>query len=341
VLPGWPADKVLSLGVIDGRNVWRSDLHRALATLRKPHIVLGERLWISASCSLLHVPIDLALETRMTRDVREWLAFATQKLREIAVVKRALDEGEESVAAELDAASQALASRRRAPRSHVASVREQTARLDVSERRRAIPAAQRVARQREMLGLPLLPTTTIGSFPQTAHIRMTRADYRRGRIETAEYAAVMQAAIRDAIARQEAIGLDVLVHGEPERNDMVEYFAEHLEGFAVSEHGWVQSYGSRCVKPPIICGDISRPRPITLEWMRYACGLTTKPVKGMLTGPVTILCWSFVRDDLPRSEVALQLAVALREEVADLEAAGLSLIQIDEPALRDRERALA
>jgi 5-methyltetrahydropteroyltriglutamate--homocysteine methyltransferase len=334
-LDGWPAGKVLSLGVVDGRNIWRADLERTLAILRRPHIVLGDRLWISASCSLLHVPIDLELETGLSRELRHWLAFAKQKIREIALLKSALDEGEEALRLPLEAASAAAISRRRAAQACRQDVRDIVASLSDSDTKRAEPLALRAERQRKVLGLPLLPTTTIGSFPQTGEIRATRNAYKQRRIDFDAYTTAMFAAIEDAIRRQEELGLDVLVHGEPERNDMVEYFGEHLDGCAITEHGWVQSYGSRCVKPPIIFGDISRRQPITLGWVSYARTLTRKPVKGMLTGPVTLLAWSFVRDDLPRREVALQLALALREEVMELEESGVRIIQIDEPALRE------
>jgi 5-methyltetrahydropteroyltriglutamate--homocysteine methyltransferase len=315
-LPDWPEDKVLSLGVVNGRNIWRSDIDNALAALGEARAELGERLWISASCSLLHVPTDLALEQKLDPALRSKLAFAAQKLDEIVAIKRAVEKGGGAV-------------------TFSSSVKEKGEKTPADDARRASPFAVRIEKQRARLNLPLLPTTTIGSFPQTAAIRKARAAYRRGEIGREQYKAAMRAEIRDVIARKEALGLDVLVHGEAERNDMVEYFGEQLAGFAFTEHGWVQSYGSRCVKPPLIHADVSRPKPITVEWTRYAQGLTAKPVKGMLTGPITMLQWSFVREDQPRSRTALQLAAALREEVLDLERAGTALIQIDEPALRE------
>jgi len=334
-MSNWPEDKVLSLGVVDGRNLWRTDLAKALSALRPAHEVLGDRLWISTSCSLLHVPTDLALEKKLDPQLRSWMAFANQKLNEIGILKRALSEGESVVRDELQAASAALESRRRAAATCRADVRAQVAALTDESTRRGTAFSARIGPQRDALKLPLLPTTTIGSFPQTAAIRAARAAYKRGTASWGEYEASMQGAIREAVLKQEALGLDVLVHGEAERNDMVEYFGELLDGYVFTENGWVQSYGSRCVKPPVIYGDVSRPRPMTVQWTRYAQSLTHKPMKGMLTGPITMLHWSFVRDDLPRRDVALQLALALRAEVCDLEAAGIRVIQIDEPAIRE------
>ncbi|NKF21014.1 5-methyltetrahydropteroyltriglutamate--homocysteine S-methyltransferase [Solimonas marina] len=334
-LDDWPADKCLSLGVVDGRNLWRSDLNRTLSSLHRAHRVLGDRLWISASCSLLHVPTDLQLETTLDPRLRNWMAFAVQKLDELALLKRALRDGEAAVWRELHAAAAAVEDRRHAPSTQVRAVRERVAALTADDARRATPFTRRRAAQQARLQLPPLPTTTIGSFPQTAEIRAARAAYRAGRLGASDYREAMQAEIRRAVRCQEALGLDVLVHGEAERNDMVEYFGEQLDGYAFTQHGWVQSYGSRCVKPPVIYGDVSRPRPMTVEWSRYAQSLTDKPMKGMLSGPLTMLFWSFVRDDLPKREVALQLALALRDEVADLEAAGIAVIQIDEPTIRE------
>jgi 5-methyltetrahydropteroyltriglutamate--homocysteine methyltransferase len=308
---------VLSLGVVNGRNIWRSDVAGAAASLGAARERLGERLWISASCSLLHVPTDLALEQKLDPALRSKLAFAAQKLDEIVAIKRAVEEGN----------FQSISS------TDLRDGEEKS--IAVDDSRRASPFAVRVAKQHARLKLPLLPTTTIGSFPQTAAIRASRAAYRRGEIARDQYVDAMRAEIRDVIRRQEALGLDVLVHGEAERNDMVEYFGEQLGGFAFTAHGWVQSYGSRCVKPPLIHADVSRPAPMTVDWLRYAQSLTGRPVKGMLTGPITMLQWSFVREDQPRSRTALQLAAALREEVLDLERAGAALIQIDEPALRE------
>ncbi len=330
-----PPYKVLSLGVVDGRNVWRTPLDAVLERLAPVRERLGERLWLAPSCSLLHVPVDLTLETELDGEIREWLAFAVQKLEELALLKRALDEGPAVVSEALAAARDAWARRRRSPRLYRLSVRGRLEAVSEDWARRASPYAQRRAKQRARLDLPLLPTTTIGSFPQTAEIRAVRRRHRSGELSEAEYRARIRAEIETAIRRQEALGLDVLVHGEAERSDMVEYFGERLEGFAFTRHGWVQSYGSRCVKPPILYGDVERPAPMTVDWFRYAQSLTEKPVKGMLTGPVTLLNWSFVRDDQPRAATCLQLALALRDEVRDLEAAGAAVIQIDEAALRE------
>jgi 5-methyltetrahydropteroyltriglutamate--homocysteine methyltransferase len=334
-LPDWPEDKILSLGIVDGRNLWRTDLAKALTLLHPARAALGDRLWISASCSLLHVPTDLAWEKKLDPEIRGWMAFAVQKLDEVTTLKRALTQGEAAVWRELHTASVAIESRRRAPATCRIEVRDKVAALTERSAQRGAAFPQRIGRQRAALKLPPLPTTTIGSFPQTADIRTARAAYKQGKSSLADYEAAMKSAIREAVARQEALGLDVLVHGEAERNDMVEYFGELLDGYAFTENGWVQSYGSRCVKPPVIYGDVARPRPMTVEWTRYAQSLTSKPMKGMLTGPITMLFWSFVRDDLPRREVALQLALALRDEVCDLEAAGIRVIQIDEPAIRE------
>jgi 5-methyltetrahydropteroyltriglutamate--homocysteine methyltransferase len=330
-----PSGWVLSAGVIDGRNIWRTDLRRALAMLQPLHESLQERLWIASSCSLLHVPVSLAGEDRLDPEVRSWLAFADEKLDEIRVLSAALDQGESTVQAELDASDAAQRARGSSVRTTNEKIRNRLANLGGAMFERASPFARRIGKQRADLQLPMLPTTTIGSFPQTAAVRRTRAAFRRGEISHLEYLEAMRAEIRHAIERQEALGLDVLVHGEAERNDMVEFFAEQLWGFALTQNGWVQSYGSRCVKPPIIYGDVFRPEPMTLDTARYAQSLTAKPVKGMLTGPVTILQWSFVRDDQPRAETALQIALAIRDEVEDLEKAGIRIVQIDEPALRE------
>ena len=334
-LAGWPRDKVLSLGIIDGRNLWRADLTRVLAGVHHARLALGERLWISASCSLLHVPVDLEQERKLDPQVRGWMAFATQKLQELSVLKRALGDGEAAVWKELEASSQAAESRRRAPSTSRAEVRARVAALTEQDARRGAPFSQRIDKQQAILNLPPLPTTTIGSFPQTAEIRAARAAFKAGKLGTEEYVGAMKAEIKFAVDKQERLGIDVLVHGEPERNDMVEYFGELMEGYAFTENGWVQSYGSRCVKPPVIYGDVSRPKAMTVEWSKYAQSLTAKPMKGMLSGPLTMLFWSFVRDDIPKREVALQLALALRDEVCDLEAAGIKLIQIDEPTIRE------
>ncbi|MBI3145412.1 MAG: 5-methyltetrahydropteroyltriglutamate--homocysteine S-methyltransferase [Pseudogulbenkiania sp.] len=334
-LAGWPADKVLSAGVIDGRNVWRTDLAAELTRLEAARAQLGERLWLAPSCSLLHSPVDLAQETALDVELKTWLAFAVQKLNELKLLKRGLVDGRDAVAAELAGSEHVQASRRASPRIHRPAVQARLARLVPDGDQRHSPYPERAAAQRAWLQLPALPTTTIGSFPQTAEIRAARAAFKRGELDAAGYAAAMQQEIEHAIRRQEDLGLDVLVHGEAERNDMVEYFGEQLSGYAFTQFGWVQSYGSRCVKPPIIYGDVERPTPMTVRWALYAQSLTTRPVKGMLTGPVTMLQWSFVRNDLARSEVCRQIALALNDEVLDLENAGIRVIQIDEPAYRE------
>ncbi|PZN09220.1 MAG: 5-methyltetrahydropteroyltriglutamate--homocysteine S-methyltransferase, partial [Bacillota bacterium] len=333
---GVPASLSLSLGVVDGRNVWRTDLEAALALLERARDALGpQRIFVAPSCSLLHVPIDLELETNLDPEIKGWLAFARQKLQEVAILTRALNEGREAVREALAESRRQVEARRRSPRRTLPEVQERLARLRPEDARRATPATDRRRLQRERLGLPPLPTTTIGSFPQTPEIRRLRARWRRGEVSQAEYEAGSRAEIERVVRLQERLGLDVLVHGEPERNDMVEYFAEQLDGFVFTEHGWVQSYGSRCVKPPILYGDVRRPGPMTVGWITYAQALTNRPVKGMLTGPVTILQWSFVRDDQPREVTCRQIALAIRDEVRDLEEAGIRVIQIDEPAFRE------
>jgi 5-methyltetrahydropteroyltriglutamate--homocysteine methyltransferase len=330
-----PKDAVLSVGIIDGRNIWRTDLRRALSILRPLHEALGDRLWIAPSCSLLHVPVSLAGETALDAETKSWLAFASEKLIELNTLARALNQGEASVALELAASDTVQASRRNCVRVTNDLVQKRLANLNDAMAERASPFPQRIAVQREKLPLPSLPTTTIGSFPQTPAIRQTRAARKRGEITELDYLSRIRDEIRLAVEHQEAIGLDVLVHGEAERNDMVEYFGELLWGYAFTENGWVQSYGSRCVKPPVIYGDVFRPEPMTVETTKFAQSLTAKPMKGMLTGPVTMLQWSFVRDDQPRSVTATQLALAIREEVSDLEKTGIGIIQIDEPAFRE------
>ena len=336
ILDRLPAYKVLSLGVVDGRNVWRCDLERALGVLREAQARLGERLWVAPSCSLLHCPVDLAREDGLDDELQGWLAFAVQKCAEVALLARALDAQQApEVEAALAASRAVQQARAQSPRIHNPAVQARLAALGPDDGRRASPYAVRRARQRARLDLPAFPTTTIGSFPQTAAIRLARQSWKQGRLGEAEYVAAMQAEIRHAVSVQEKLGLDVLVHGEAERNDMVEYFAEQLDGYAFTRHGWVQSYGSRCVKPAIIVGDISRPRPMSVAWSRFAQSLTDRPMKGMLSGPVTMLQWSFPREDLPREVQARQLALALRDEVQDLEAAGIGVIQIDEAAFRE------
>ena len=330
-----PSHKVLSLGVINGRNIWKTDLNATLDWLEPLAQQVGQRLWIAPSCSLLHVPVDLASEQKLDADILSWLAFARQKLVELQVLAQALNAGRDSVREALAANQAALSARRASPRVNNPAVKLAVSKITRDLGQRESSYNHRAPKQAALLQLPRFPTTTIGSFPQTAKIRQARSEFKAGRLDAAGYQAVMRVEIERAVREQEALGLDVLVHGEAERNDMVEYFGEQLEGYAFSQFGWVQSYGSRCVKPPILFGDISRPRTMTVEWTRYAQSLTDKPMKGMLTGPVTILNWSFVRDDQPRSASCLQLALAIRQEVLDLEQAGVRVIQIDEAALRE------
>ncbi len=326
-------DKTVVAGVVDGRNVWRTDLEAALAdlaTLRG----LADDVAVGTSCSLLHVPHDVADEPVLGPALRRWLAFADQKLAEVATLARGLREGRDAVAEEVAAATAAIRERDASPSRRNDEVRSRVAALQPEDTRRP-PYPERAIVQAERLPLPALPTTTIGSFPQTPELRAVRAGWRAGAVDDATYLERVRAEIEKVIRLQERLGLDVLVHGEPERNDMVQYFAENLDGFATTANGWVQSYGTRCVRPPILYGDVARPKPITSEWTSYAQSLTDRPVKGMLTGPVTILDWSFVRDDQPLAETAAQVALALRDEVADLEAAGIRIVQVDEPALRE------
>ncbi len=331
-----PRSKRLSLGVVDGRNVWRSDLAALLDRLEPVVDRLGgERLELAPSCSLMHLPLDLALESGLDPVVAGGLAFAVQRVEELAILRRALLEGRAAVADRLEAASAALRRLREDPRLCDPRVRARLAAVGPEDLRRRNAHPVRRAAQRAALRLPLFPTTTIGSFPQTAEVRGARAAHATGRLSAEAYGAFVRGEIERAIRWQERIGLDVLVHGEFERNDMVQYFAERLDGFLVTRHGWVQSYGSRCVRPPILYGDVARPAPLTVELAAFARSLTDRPVKGMLTGPVTMLQWSFVREDLPRPAVCRQVALALREEVRDLEAAGITIVQIDEPALRE------
>lgn len=329
-----PAEMSLSLGLVDGRNVWRVELDPALALAKKALAALGpDRLLLAPSCSLLHCPIDLDRETVLDARIRIWMAFARQKCGELHVLSMAAQGLNEKEA--LRRNRDAWAQRRSSLLAHDPAVAARLAAVTPEMSRRISPYAQRAEVQRERLQLPPLPTTTIGSYPQTPEIRAARLAFRQGGLTGEEYEEAMRGHIREVVARQEEIGLDVLVHGEPERNDMVEYFGQHLDGFCFTRNGWVQSYGTRCVKPPVIYGDVSRPGPITVPWTGYARTLTQKPVKGMLTGPVTILCWSFVRDDQPRSETCRQIALAIRDEVQDLEAEGHAVIQVDEPALRE------
>lgn len=331
-------DKVLSAGVIDGRNIWRANLNKVLETVEPLQAKLGNRLWISSSCSLLHTPFDLSVEEKLKAnkpDLYSWLAFTLQKTQELRVLKAALNEGRDSVAEELAASQAAADSRANSSEIHRADVAKRLADLPANADQRKSPFADRIKAQQAWLNLPLLPTTNIGSFPQTTEIRQARAAFKKGELSVADYEAAMKKEIALVVEEQEKLDLDVLVHGEAERNDMVEYFGELLSGFAFTQYGWVQSYGSRCVKPPIIFGDVSRPEAMTVAWSTYAQSLTKRPMKGMLTGPVTILQWSFVRNDIPRSTVCKQIALALNDEVLDLEKAGIKVIQIDEPAIRE------
>lgn len=336
ILDRLPAYKILSLGLVNARNVWRCDLEAALATLQHAHERLGERLWVAPSCSLLHSPVDLDREDTLDAELKSWLAFAVQKCAEVAVLAQALNTPDAAPVRHALAQSRAVqASRATSPRIHKASVQARVAAITPQDSQRQSLFAQRIDKQREVLNLPLLPTTTIGSFPQTASIRLARQSYKAGKLSQAEYVEAMHSEIRHAVEVQENLGLDVLVHGEAERNDMVEYFAEQLDGYAFTRFGWVQSYGSRCVKPAVIVGDLSRPKAMTVEWIRYAQGLTDKVMKGMLTGPVTMLMWSFPREDVSREVQARQLALAIRDEVVELEAAGIKIVQIDEAAFRE------
>jgi 5-methyltetrahydropteroyltriglutamate--homocysteine methyltransferase len=331
---GGIGDRTLVAGVVDGRNVWANDLERSLSTLATLLGLAGDVV-VSTSCSLQHVPIDLDAEQSLDPEVRPWLAFARQKVAEVATLARGLAEGTEAIAEELTTNRRTLAARRRSDRTRDPAVRRRLEAVGEPDLHRASPYDVREKAQRARLGLPPLPTTTIGSFPQTGDVRKARAARRRGELDEAGYTDRMRAEIADVIRLQDELELDVLVHGEPERNDMVQYFGEQLAGVAVTELGWVQSYGTRYVRPPIIFGDVSRPAPMTVEWLTYAQSLTERPVKGMLTGPVTMLKWSFVRDDQPLAATARQLALAIRDELADLEAAGIGVIQVDEPALRE------
>ncbi|GKU36038.1 5-methyltetrahydropteroyltriglutamate--homocysteine methyltransferase [Mycobacterium montefiorense] len=327
------ANKTLVAGVVDGRNIWRTDLQAALSKLAT---LLGSaaNVAVSTSCSTLHVPYSLEPETGLDDALRSWLAFGQEKVAEVVALSRALHEGRDAVAEEIEASNAAAASRKKDPRLHNDKLRARIDSIVTSGTHRG-DAAQRRTSQEERLHLPPLPTTTIGSFPQTVEIRKARAALVAGEIDEAEYDRRMKQEISDVIKLQEGLGIDVLVHGEPERNDMVQYFAEQLDGFFATKNGWVQSYGSRCVRPPVLFGDVIREQPMTVEWAKYAQSLTEKPVKGMLTGPVTILAWSFVRDDQPLADTANQVALAIRDETVDLQSAGIAVIQVDEPALRE------
>jgi len=325
-------DKVLSLGVVNGRNIWRADLSAVYEKINALVTKRAEQIWLAPSCSLLHCPVDLAQEQKLDPELKSWLAFAKQKGSELALLNTALQTGDTQA---INQYSAPVKARLTSARVNNKEVQQRVAALTTADGQRHSSFNVRIAAQHVALQLPLLPTTTIGSFPQTQVIRQARRDYKAGYLAFADYEAQMKAEIRYAIEEQEAVDLDVLVHGEAERNDMVEYFGELLEGFAFTQYGWVQSYGTRCVKPPVIYGDISRSKPMTVQWTTYAQSQTNKHIKGMLTGPVTILFWSFSRDDLDKPTIANQIALALRDEVVDLERAGIQIIQIDEPAFRE------
>jgi 5-methyltetrahydropteroyltriglutamate--homocysteine methyltransferase len=331
-----PADRVLSLGVVDGRNIWRTNLEGAFDLIEKALAERsGDALQIAPSCSLIHTPVNLDAETKLDADLKSWMAFAKQKLGEVATLAAAATGGKKSVEAAFLASYEAIKSRDTSARIHNPDVARRTASVSAQHLARTSPFQVRRKKQRAAVPLPAFPTTTIGSFPQTAEVRKARAAHRKGELTDAAYEAFLKKETENAVRIQEQLGIDVLVHGEFERNDMVEYFGEQLAGFAFTQNGWVQSYGSLYVKPPVIFGDVARPNPMTVKWSAYAQSLTKKPMKGMLTGPVTILQWSFVRDDQPRSETCRQIGLAIRDEVIDLEKAGIRLIQIDEPALRE------
>jgi 5-methyltetrahydropteroyltriglutamate--homocysteine methyltransferase len=325
---------ILSLGVVDARNIWKADLTKAFSLLKIAVEGLGlNRVWVAGSASLLHSPVDLSFETKLSGDLKQWFSFAVQKLTEIKTLAAGLNGAD--VTAAIAASDAVVESRRTSPKIHDQTVKDRCAAITPDQLQRKSPFTIREQVQREAFNLPLFPTTTIGSFPQTAEIRSTRAQFKAGKINEEDYTAKIQGEIQKVVDFQLDAGLDVLVHGEPERNDMVEYFGEQLSGFCFTQNGWVQSYGSRCVKPAIIYGDVSRPSPMTVKWSQYAQSLTSKPMKGMLTGPITILMWTFVRDDQPREDTAKQIALAIRDEVADLEKGGIKVIQIDEAALRE------
>lgn len=330
----------LSLGVVDGRNIWKNDFQHSLGLINRAVSKIGkERIWIASSCSLLHSPCDLDLETNekvLTPEIKQWLAFAKQKLDEVVTLKQlSNDTADAAVQEKLRDNIYCTENRKISPLIHNDVVKQRIAGMTANEAKRQNPFGIRKEKQQKALNLPLFPTTTIGSFPQTKEVRNWRARWKKGELTDKQYNELLKAETAKAVHWQEEIGLDVLVHGEFERNDMVEYFGEQLAGFVFTENGWVQSYGSRCVKPPIIYGDVYRPKPMTVEWSSYAQSLAQKWMKGMLTGPVTILQWSFVRNDQPRSETCTQIAFAIRDEVTDLEKAGIKIIQIDEPAIRE------
>ncbi len=329
-------DKTLSLGVVDGRNIWKNDMSASLAMVEKAVEKLGsDKVFVSGSCSLLHTPVDLGNEADMDEQIKSWMAYAAQKVSEIATITKGANEGRASITTELEASDAVQEDRRTSKRIHNDKVKSRVKDITPEMKKRKSPFAQRQKVQHASLKLPLYPTTSIGSFPQTQEIRKARSAFKKGEISESAYKKAMQDEIRNVVDYQHKVDIDVLVHGEPERNDMVEYFGEQLAGFTFSKFGWVQSYGSRCVKPPIIYGDVSRPKAMTVEWSKFAQEQTKKIMKGMLTGPITILQWSFVRDDQPRSLTSTQIALAIRDEVADLEKAGIKMIQIDEAAFRE------
>lgn len=329
-------DKTLSVGIVDGRNIWKNDLSKSLGFIDKAVAKLGsDKVFVAGSSSLLHTPVDLDSETALDEKIKGWMAYATQKVSEIAVIAKGANDGRDAISSELAASDAVQEDRRTSKRIHNDEVKSRVAGITPDMKKRKSPFAERQKIQQAALGLPLYPTTSIGSFPQTQEIRKARSAFKKGEIGETEYRAAMEAEIRSVVEFQHDVDIDVLVHGEPERNDMVEYFGEQLDGFTFSKFGWVQSYGSRCVKPPIIYGDVSRPTAMTVEWSKYAQEQTDKIMKGMLTGPITILQWSFVRDDQPRSVTSKQISLAIRDEVSDLEAAGIKMIQIDEAAFRE------
>ncbi|PCJ97005.1 MAG: 5-methyltetrahydropteroyltriglutamate--homocysteine S-methyltransferase [Zetaproteobacteria bacterium] len=329
-------DKTLSVGIVDGRNIWKNDLSKSLGFIDKAVAKLGsDKVFVTGSSSLLHTPVDLNSETVLDDKIKSWMAYATQKVSEIAVLAKGANDGRDAISSELAASDTVQEDRRTSKRIHNDAVKERVVNITPEMKKRKSPFAVRQKIQQAALNLPLYPTTSIGSFPQTKEIRKARSAFKKGELGKAEYLDAMQTEIRSVVEFQHEVDIDVLVHGEPERNDMVEYFGEQLDGFTFSKFGWVQSYGSRCVKPPIIYGDVSRPNPMTVEWATYAQEQTDKIMKGMLTGPITILQWSFVRDDQPRSVTSKQISLAIRDEVSDLEAAGIKMIQIDEAAFRE------
>ncbi len=336
VLKVLPADKTLSIGVIDGRNIWKNNFAKSAAQIDKAVAKLGaDRVVIAPSCSLIHSPVNLENETKLDGEIKSWMAFAKQKLSEVATLTKYAASGKAAVAAEFADNEKAQNARSISTRIHNKAVKERSASFKEADMKRNSVFSKRIGEQDKLFNLPPLPTTTIGSFPQTEDVRQARAKFKKGELTAADYDKFLEAKTAEVVKIQEEIGIDALVHGEFERNDMVEYFGEQLQGFCFTENGWVQSYGSRCVKPPVIFGDVSRPQPMTVRWSTFAQSLTKRPMKGMLTGPVTILQWSFVRDDQPRSETCKQIGLAIRDEVKDLEKAGIKMIQIDEPAVRE------